>query len=619
MSARIRAGKEPTWLTQLKANLPVERRSTISYVNVKKLVDTFAPLGGEQAAKAINAFGFNQLGSLQAVSGLDDSGMLSRTLLALDGQPRGLWSLLNEKGITAATLKHIPADCLAGLAWSLDVRKIYDTVLATAAEMDPAAAEQMKAQVQQIAPLLGMSVPDALAALGTKWSFYSAQGGGGLPTMVLTIDVRDKQRLVELEKRLRTMLAGPNGEIRNVGRISQLQIAGQPASKLALQAPQLALVTPVWCITDKQLIIANGPDAVQAVITGPAKSLAEKPEVAARLTGQGDVQFLSYFDTPRSFAAGYAQVQMFLPVIKSLAEQNEIPLALEASDLPSIRTITQHLRPSVTVLRRTAKGLESESHSTLPGPSVGATTGVLVALLLPAVQASREAARRASSSNQIKQQMLALHNYVDAFGGAFPPAYTVDKDGKPLLSWRVAILPYLEQQALYKQFHLDEPWDSDHNKRLIEQMPRIFRSPNSQAKPGMTVYLGVGGEQGVLAKPAAAGAKGTMIRDIKDGTSNTIVIVEASDESAVEWTRPVEWVPDASNPLKGLLGMRPNGFLAGFADGHTAFVSTNVDPNMLGDLFKPSAGHQVELPADQPPAGRPAAGNRRPPAVGAPK
>jgi hypothetical protein len=415
------------------------------------------------------------------------------------------------------------------------------------------------------------------------------------------------------------MLAGPNGEIPNVGRISQLQIAGQPASKIAFQTPQMALVTPTWCITDKQLIIASSPEVVQAVITGPKQSLADKPEVAARLTDLGAVQFLSYFDTPRSFAAGYAQLQMFLPVIKSMAEQNEIPLELEASDLPSLRTIAQHLRPSVMVLRRTAKGLESESRRTMPGPSVGASTGVLVALLLPAVQASREAARRMQSSNNFKQQLLGLHNSHDVFG-AFPPAYTVDKDGKPLLSWRVALLPYIGEQALYKQFHLDEPWDSDHNKRLLEQMPKLFRSPNSRAKPGMTVYLGVGGEQGVLTKPAGAGAKGTAMKDITDGTSNTIVIVEASDELAVEWTKPVEWVPDASNPLKGLLGMRPNGFLAGFVDGHTQFVSKNIDPKILGYLFARSDGHKIDLPAEQPPAGRPGAGNRAAPRpAGAPK
>ena len=74
--------------------------------------------------------------------------------------------------------------------------------------------------------------------------------------------------------------------------------------------------------------------------------------------------------------------------------------------------------------------------------------------------------------NNLKQIGLAMHNYHDA-RGRLPAAYTVDKDGKPLLSWRVLILPYTEEAALYKEFHLDEPWDSEHNKNLIARMPAV--------------------------------------------------------------------------------------------------------------------------------------------------
>ena len=87
-----------------------------------------------------------------------------------------------------------------------------------------------------------------------------------------------------------------------------------------------------------------------------------------------------------------------------------------------------------------------------------------------------DAARRAQSMNNLKQFALAMHNYHDT-NGKFPAASSFDKDGKPLLSWRVHVLPYLEQAELYKQFHLDEPWDSEHNKKLIEKMPNVLASP----------------------------------------------------------------------------------------------------------------------------------------------
>ncbi len=86
--------------------------------------------------------------------------------------------------------------------------------------------------------------------------------------------------------------------------------------------------------------------------------------------------------------------------------------------------------------------------------------------------------------NNLKQIGLAMHNYESTFG-TFPPAYIADKaTGKPLLSWRVAILPFLEQDALYKQFHLDEPWDSAHNKTLIARMPPVYRSPGRRRQAG---------------------------------------------------------------------------------------------------------------------------------------
>src|SRR6202789_1676353 len=106
-----------------------------------------------------------------------------------------------------------------------------------------------------------------------------------------------------------------------------------------------------------------------------------------------------------------------------------------------------------------------------------AIIAVLIALLLPAVQAAREAARRAQCVNNLKQIGLAMHNYHSA-NDAFPMPAITDKDGKPLLSRRVAILPYIEKQELYNKFKLEEPWDSPHNKALLKEMPTTYLCPS---------------------------------------------------------------------------------------------------------------------------------------------
>jgi hypothetical protein len=601
MIARIRAQKEPAWLTQMKANLPVERRSTISYVNIKRLLDTFLPLGGRQADKAISVLGVKQIISFQAVTGLDKTGLVNRSLLAIDGQSQGLLKLLDEKGISSNDLKPVPADALTALAFVADLRKIYDIALAAMKDLDPQSGEQAKQAVAQLQTQLGLNVPEFLSALGSHWTLHFSASGGVLGGLV-TIEVRDKNRLLDIEKLLLSRLANQAGEIPNVGRISRSQFGGQTVSSLTPRTPNV--FTPSWCIAEKQLIVGLNVQAVKSTLSRQPgeQSLGSIPAVAgplvmAELAGANGPLWLTYQDTPRSFPAMYAQLQSLLPVLGSSAEKSSIAFDLH-TEFPSQRSIGQHVRPSVTMMRRTAKGLEMESHQTYPGLGVStATTGVAVALLLPAVQAAREAARRMQSANHIKEQIVALQNYHQA-KGTLPPAFELGKDGNPLLSWRVAILPFLGQKELYNEFHLDEPWNSEHNKRLFEKMPRVFRSPNSSAKSGMTTYLGVGGPHGVLGRPQPSSNRGVAMSAITDGPSNTIAIIEANDALAVEWTKPVDWVPDASDPLKGLLGVRPSGFLAGFADGHIELIMKSIDPEMFRRGISRDDGQPFERPLE---------------------
>jgi hypothetical protein len=168
---------------------------------------------------------------------------------------------------------------------------------------------------------------------------------------------------------------------------------------------------------------------------------------------------------------------------------------------------------------------------------------------------------------------LALLNYHDTHG-RFPPAAVCGEDGKPLYSWRVMVLPFIEQDGLFKKFHLDESWDSPHNILLVEQMPRTYAlSPRKAAKlgvpPGHTIMHVFVGRDAPF-----EGKEGLRIADFTDGLSNTILVIEAG--KPVPWTKPEDLPFDPNQPLPDLPSPFRDGFRVNMADGSTIWVNKNI-------------------------------------------
>ncbi|MEZ6051323.1 MAG: DUF1559 domain-containing protein [Planctomycetaceae bacterium] len=161
-----------------------------------------------------------------------------------------------------------------------------------------------------------------------------------------------------------------------------------------------------------------------------------------------------------------------------------------------------------------------------------AIVAALIALLLPARRGSREAARRTQCRNNLKQIGLALHNYHDVYQ-AFPPAYTVDETGQPLHSWRTLLLPYLDQKKLYESIDLSRPWDDPANAEAFKTVVPTYACPSAAIDPTQTTYLGMVGPDACL-KPTEP----RPIAEITDGTSHTILVIEASPQDAVHWMAP---------------------------------------------------------------------------------
>ncbi len=229
----------------------------------------------------------------------------------------------------------------------------------------------------------------------------------------------------------------------------------------------------------------------------------------------------------------------------------------------------------------------------IPNLKAAAVSGFLAGLVLPAVQSARAVARRVVMQNKMKDVMLAIHSY-EAVHGSFPPAYTVDKKGKPLHSWRVLILPFLEQGALYDKIRLDEPWDSEWNSQFHEACGVLFSNPAAGAEPGMATIAVVVGEETMF----PPGGKTASLADCKDGLSNTLALVE---RACVCWMDPLGDVT-FEDACEGINAGGENGMVtfgedyqmpAAMCDGCVRQLSEYLSVETLKALLTKAGGERV--------------------------
>jgi prepilin-type processing-associated H-X9-DG protein len=225
-----------------------------------------------------------------------------------------------------------------------------------------------------------------------------------------------------------------------------------------------------------------------------------------------------------------------------------------------------------------------------------------IRLLVPAVASARAAPRRTKSVNNHKQIGLAYHNYLAAHG-SFPTAVLLGGKNKSVpYSWRVALLPFIEQQELYSQYNFDEPWDGPSNRKLLDKMPAIYGYPGPDGTPSSrtnSAYFVFTGPSTVLsAGPVSGPPKGNAvpagpgINQITDGTSNTILAVEAQRE--IPWTKPEDIPFFPNGPVPELGGFTPEGFNAAFVDGSVRYIKKSIPPNLLKALITRDGGEVID-------------------------
>jgi len=598
LAARLQGSGPPAkWYQELQQKMAVDRPAVTTFINVAAIFQAAGPaLSDPKISRVLEGLGLAQVTSIGGVNGLTSSGATSKTLIATQGEPQGIFTLLPTKPLTLDDLKTVPRDATFSTIMRLDLADFVLGVVDIASKIDPSAGAQFDQGMQMAQQQLGLNVmDDVLKPLGDSWTFSAFPDAGSMPGtgLVATVSLDDRAKFSQSHDQLLAMFKGllAAGADENKPTLTESMVGETKVYTLASR--DLGPFTPSWCIAEKHLVVAANARLVEQFLKrDPAAPTLADVKAYQILFGRSAPAVVTYQDTLSLLRQVYPLAQIFGPA--GVAQLNsKLGIQAQMPTLPNPEKIASHITPNVSLTSRRADGVIIERYFSMPlNVDLATMAPAAAALMLPAIQSAREASRGVVALNCSKNIVLAMQNN-HAAKGSFPPRAIFSKDGKPLLSWRVAILPYLEEQALYERFHLDEPWDSEHNRQLIETMPQVYSHPGSPelTKQFKTRYLVPQGEATLF-----NGEKVASFQSITDGTSNTILTVVAAPERAVIWTRPDDLVVDPKNPIAGLSGDPSKKIIVGLADGAVRSLPESIDPEVLRRLFNPRDGQPVEIP-----------------------
>jgi hypothetical protein len=365
----------------------------------------------------------------------------------------------------------------------------------------------------------------------------------------------------------------------------------------------------VWQPNPKSLVLALKDDVKDVLKnTGAselaAQAVADGPNATASL--QLSFAPLKGF---MDFASGMPQFEMAgmkdLPkqlktfsLFVALNEGADVNLLLDTTDAKGAETLkakfdeqyqglegqvqmaSQNLPPGTSEeIRTAAQGLAQEVYDSVKSEAKGSQ--FRLSLRVPAkatdviAKVAAEQEKLTVPKNNLKQIGIAAHVFHEQHQKfPFPAGPERPEAQRNKLSWRVHLLPYLDQLPLYEQFKLEEPWDSPHNKALIEKMPDVFKV-SAETKPGHTQYVAPQG-MGYLVD----GDKPRSFIDMRDGTSNTIMVLTVAPDKAEVWTKPGGFELDPAKAAE-VLGGHPAGFLALGGDGAVHVIPGSIEPDTL--------------------------------------
>lgn len=603
------------------------------WVDARSLLDQFGDLpfpeppetGPLSIRDAVAMFGLHNLNSISGQSGFSGAETWSVGAVDVDGELTGVLSLLKQDRLTLAELPPMPVDMSGFAATKFNLTAAWDVIINivndVAAKAGPEAEQQLAQGMQQLREQIGGDPrQEILPALGDLWCLYADTTSLPIPVgaaPVLAVNVGDRDKLLNGVDRLTKLIqvAAGNSDltVRQSWKDGNLYVSvGYPGVP----------IFPTILVTKKWIVAGITPGSAQSfVLRENGKLPSWKPD--AKVTESlaklpAEYSSISVSDP----APGYRQLLNMAPMGLSLLETQvlpniaefpvEIPFGIE--DIPAAELVTAPMFPNVSVGIDTPNGWKSVSRQSVPSNPIGnlsstAAIPILVALLLPAVQQAREAARRTQSKNNLKQLGLAMHNYHDVYN-QFPRGTFDNPRLKPeeRMSWVVEILPYMEQQAIYEQIGDARKgrWDSEALEEVRGTTIPALQNPSTrrgEASPSSMDYVGIAG-----VGPDAANLPGgdpkagifgynriVRMRDITDGTSNTLMIGDSKEPNqsflagGEETMRGFSQKPYLNGPDR--IGSPHIGIVQFLlADGSVRAISVNIDESVLEALATKAGG-----------------------------
>jgi prepilin-type processing-associated H-X9-DG protein len=638
--------KHPLW--EPSHTVPAGRTSSlVSWLDFAALRETYGqmPVPNPNAkaeplsvSRILEAAGLSQLGPLVYRSGYDGPAMWSEMTLAAPEPRTGLLAAWGYDSITMDQLPPMPATISGFYGRSLDWSTVHDETIGllrrVAALGPPEAAGQLEDAFREVNQSLGIDLKrDLFDPLGNVTCVYADQLQGFMGIgAVAAIAVDDAPRL---RTTLANLLLRASAETRG-----QMQIRAVPKFDRELTVLQFSEFpfAPTLCVDDKWLVIGLTSQSVESFLMrldGKLPRWEPGEEHAAGLAQLGD-EFTSISvtdprDTMKSLLGAAPMLLSFASFGMAQQQRSGRPgaaLPFTADEIPPAELVVAPLFPNVAFSTTDAEGIRWQSRTSIPsvplttsfgGGSGVAVSGTLVALLLPAVQQARMAARRSQSMNNLKQIGLAMHNYHDTFN-QFPPGThpNDDLEVSERFSWMAEILPFLEQAALFNQLDMDKAWNDEANRMFTDMRVPVFLNPNmdNESTGAVTNYVGLAGVgEDAPTLPVGdkrAGVFGynrvTRMRDITDGTSNTIAVSESTGTGPRVKPSPDHkdrWAAGGSDTIRalttkpyingpdGLGGAFPGGCNVLFCDGSVRFISENIDPSVMEHLTTMAGGEVV--------------------------